>query len=52
MLHRLTAFLTCVWLPSNLKSSLNFKIAASRGQRMLKLIKIAFKYLQPTVQAL
>ena len=36
-----------VWLSSDLKPSLNCKKAAARGQQMLSLIKIAFKYLQP-----
>ena len=34
---------------TDLKPSANYKKAASRGQRMLTLIKIAFKFLQPSV---
>ena len=38
-----------VFLTSDLKPSVHCKNAASRGQRMLTLFKITFKYLQPSV---
>ena len=38
-----------VWLTTDLKPSLNCKRAALKGQRMLTLIKIAFRYLSPSL---
>jgi hypothetical protein len=38
-----------VWLTSDLKPSLNCARAAKRGHQMLSLIKIAFKFLQPSL---